>query len=454
MARTVTKNRTIDFTIGLPPGNLGDENTLDRSQKVMENSMPIARIFPGIPSFTKGLTLFKRQPYFRGAGKKNNMTYMGLLNAHGYGLAQPKHAVNGNGPEGCLVLAYQADSFPTDSFSNEYGENFLQGLTSIGSDAAASLAQIRGARDMGEVADRILGDLAGTGSMGEMAAGVLRKGGQMVGSAARAVLPKSITGGIDVVSKLAAGSRIDFPMVWKGSAFQPSYTMTIRLYNPAPWSRDATEKYIAAPIAAIMLLATPVSTDGITYSWPFIHRIHSPGIYDLNPGFISNITVIKGGDQQQISYRQTMGIVDIRIEFGSLFNSMLAAPTIDSGRPTLSTYLDSMTGDEWEKKGVEKFSTTPLQYTFEEQLENTSSRRSAEARLIEQNRSKTELIITKNQAPVQEELTEEQKDGTSRRGGISVANTANYNKMMAEAGYIDVSGGLTADNPLVDLDDL
>jgi len=421
MARTVTKNRTIDYTIGLPPGNLADDSMYDRSQIVMENSMPIARIFPGIPSFTKGLTLFKRQAYFRGSGKKNNLTYTSLLNAHGFGLSQPKHAINGGGPEGCLVLAYQADSFPTDSFTNEYGENFLQGLTTVGSDAAASLAQIRGARDMGEVADKILGDLAGTGAMGETAANAIRGVGGMIGSAARAVLPKSITGGIDVVSKLMAGSRIDFPMVWKGSAFQPSYTMTVRLYNPAPGSRDATEKYIAAPMAAIMLLAMPVSTDGITFSWPFIHRIQSPGIYDLDPAFISNITVIKGGDQQQISYRQTLGIVDIRIEFGSLFNSMLAAPNINSGRPTLSTYLDTMIHEtDWEKKGVQNFSTTPLQYTLEDQLTSTRQRRETESRLLAQQQDQ---LITKNQAPTKEELTDEQKDNPPNRVTTAVKKT-------------------------------
>lgn len=420
----VTKNRTIDYTIGLPPGNLADNSMYDRSQRVMEDSMPMVRIFPGIPSFTKGLTLFKRQPYFGGGSGKNDLTYLGLLRKHGFDLAQPKHAVNNGSAEGCIVLAYQADSFPTDSFSNEYGENFLQGLTTVGSDAAASLAQIRGARDMGEVADKILGDLAGTGAMGEAAANIIRTGGSMVAGAARAVLPKSITGGIDVVSKLMAGSRIDFPMVWKGSQFSPSYTMTVRLYNPFPGNREATEKYIAAPIAAIMLLATPVSTDGITFSWPYIHRIQSPGIYDLDPAFISNITVIKGGDQQQISFRQTLGVVDIRIDFGSLFSSMLAAPNIKSGRPTLTTYLDTITNEtEWEKKGVEKYSTTPLQFTLEEQMESTRQRRAAEQRLLAK-------AITKNQAPTQEELTTEEKDNPPNRVTAAIKKT--YDDIVAK----------------------
>jgi len=423
--KTIPYNSMIDYTIGLPPGNLADGEGTSQTQTVMENSMPIARIFPGIPSFTKGLTLFERQGYFGGISKKNNQTYLSLLNAHGFGLNQPKHAA-GNSSDGCLVLAYQADSFPTDSFTNEYGENFLQGLTSLGSDAAASLAQIRGARDMGEVGSKILDDLAGTGKYGEMGADLIRGGAKAVGGAARAILPKFITGGVDVVSKLMAGSRIDFPMVWKGSAFQPSYTMTVRLYNPAPWSREATTKYIAAPIAAIMLLATPVSTDGITYSWPYIHRIHSPGIYDLDPAFISNITVIKGGDQQQISFRQTLGIVDVRIEFGSLFNSMLAAPTIGTKRPTLTTYLNTMTNEDiWEKKGVENFSTTPLQFTEEDRLTSDRQRTEVRSRLL----ADADQLETKNQAPTQAELTDEEKDNPPNRVTEAITNT--YNDLKA-----------------------
>ena len=145
-------------------------------------------------------------------------------------------------------------------------------------------------------------------------------------------------------------------MVWKSSGFQPSYTLTVRLYNPDPGSRESTHKFITGPLAAIMLLGIPISTDTITFSWPFIHRIFSPGIYDLDPAFISNITVIKGGDQQQISYKQRLGIVDVRIDFGSLFSTMLATKGNPSNRPTLKKYLEGISGQDSYKKGVRNFS--------------------------------------------------------------------------------------------------
>lgn len=404
-------NTTIDYIIGMPPSNSTDETIGGRTNTVMENSMPIAKIYPGTPSFTKGLTLFSRNPAFRRGGEgapkgydsKKSLSYSALLNSHGYSLSQPKYTSNG-GNEGCIVLAYQADSFPTDSFSNDYGENFLQGMTNVASEAAASVSQMMGARNIGEGADKIIANLKETGGIPGAAGGVLGKAKGFASNTLGAMLPTSLSGGVNLVSKLAAGSRIDFPMVWKSSSFQPSYTMTVRLYNPYPGNNEATKKYIAAPIAAIMLLAIPVSTDGITYSWPFIHRIASPGIYDLDPAFISNVTIIKGGDQQQISYKQKLGIVDIRIDFGSLFNSMLAAHGLGRKRPTLDGYLKGMVGIDSEKKGVENFSTTPgRQLTKEEHMAQFPQK------------SVYNIPVTKNQATTQTELTSEDKDNTPNR---------------------------------------
>jgi hypothetical protein len=151
---------------------------------------------------------------------------------------------------------------------------------------------------------------------------------------------------------LAAGGRIDFPMLWKNSTFAPSYTMTIRLYNPNPASREITAKYIIGPVAALLLLGLPQSVGEGAYSWPFIHRIWSPGIYNIDPAYISNITIVKGGDQQQISWKQRMGVVDVRIDFGSVFNSILSNASESRNRPTLKGYLSAMAGEKYGVKGM------------------------------------------------------------------------------------------------------
>ena len=106
----------IDFIPGLPPNQPFDETIGNKTNTVIKNSMPIVKIYPGIPSFTKGQTIYRRKDYFE-KGNKTHLSYKELLNAHGFEL--------GTIHKKCLTLAYQADSFPTDTFSNEYGENFL-----------------------------------------------------------------------------------------------------------------------------------------------------------------------------------------------------------------------------------------------------------------------------------------------------------------------------------------
>ena len=347
MAKKETVNKTkIDFIIGLPPitNITGSSAHTAMSQVALLDTMPQAIIYPGTPSFKAGIDLFKRIPAFRSGSEAdpenpNNYYYLPLLEDHGFTLDTKIHSRG-------LKVAYIADNFPTDTFTNEYGENFLQKFTDIASEGAASISQMFGARDIREVgsmlAQRAKDKGGAMGTVGDMA----QKAGSYIEDLGSTLFGATGSRMASMIGSLAAGSRIDFPMVWKTSSFQPSYTMTVRLYNPNPGNVASTRKYIVGPIAAIMLLGIPISVDSSTYSWPFLHRVRSPGIYDLDPAYIQNITVVKGGDQQQISYRQSLSIVDVRIDFGSLFSSMLASrDTTTKTRPTLRKYLASMEDD-------------------------------------------------------------------------------------------------------------
>ena len=311
---------------GYPPDNLEE-----RTNKVIRKSMPVVEFIPCIPQFQNGLNLFTL--------KEAWTEYNTMLQDNGYDTPN----------NGSIKLAFLADNFPTDSFTNEYGENFLQKLTDVASEGAASIAQMFGASSATDVFRNVEGQfklsdnaaLRTTGKgmewLGDMAKNsidALNKAGSLGRTAARSA---------DIVNKLMAGSRVDFPMVWKSSAYQPSYSFTVRLYNPYPQDPDYTSKFIVGPIVAIMLLGVPRSNDSSTFTWPFLHRIRCPGLFNLDPAFISNITVVKGGDQQQISFQQKMGIVDIRIDVGSLYNSMLAgASYVQSSRPTVKKYAEAL----------------------------------------------------------------------------------------------------------------
>lgn len=319
--------------IGLPPWNM-----LNETNEQMLNSMPIATVQPCKPVFKLGLDLFSIREVWE-------QDYLPMLRNHGFEVPDASKKY--------LKLAFIADSFPTDSFQNEYGENFIQSLSEVISEKGASIAQFFGAESatqatkalggaVGSVLPNAIGGIAGKVGGGIMEAAsrlkeALRQSGRLGSTAAR---------GLDYVDALLAGARIDFPNVWKTSSFTPSYTMTVRLYNPDPRDDQATLKYIVGPIVALMLLGIPRSYDGKTYFWPFLHKIKATGIYNLDPAFISNITVVKGGDQQQISYNQRLSMADVRIDFGSLYNTIVAEKSarFQSGRPTLQGYIDGMTG--------------------------------------------------------------------------------------------------------------
>jgi hypothetical protein len=321
---------------GLPPDNLLPETT-----RKIRDSMPICHFQPSIPRFTRGLDLF----YIDSAWTTNTSgapSYIQLLEEHGF-------QTNNSAGQG-IKVAYLADSFPTDTFTNEYGENFLQKFTDVASEGAASIAQMMGTTSAFDAIQRMTGPLLNMVPTTFLGSKINPKESIQSGLTAMKKTATQILNATkmqntkDMIGRLAAGARIDFPQIWKSSGFQPSYTMTIRLYNPNPRSFESTRRYIIGPIVALMLLAVPITQDGSTYNWPFLHKITSPGIFELNPGFISNITVIKGGDQQQISQQQNLAMVDVRIDVGSLYSTMVAgSPGIQQKtRPTVKSYVNAM----------------------------------------------------------------------------------------------------------------
>ena len=307
---------SLDTPIGFPP----EEDRLFHSVDNRLLALPIVEIKPCIPDYTRGSTVYRLKDCFR-QGSSDTPAYIDLLESHGY-------TIEG---ESCLKIAYLADSFPTDTITNEYGDSILSRLTGTISTTAADVTQIFGRRGVKETAAEFMNKYAGD-SINELQ-GMTSKGSG------------SSPGIFSHINTLLGGGRIDFPQLWRGSSFRPSYTLTVRLFNPDPGNLEATKKYIIGPIAAILLLGCPISQSGFTYSWPYLHKIKSRGIFDLNSGYISSITVIKGGDQLQIGFNQRLGVVDVRIEFGSVFNTMVAMQDVSliaSDRPTVIQYIKEM----------------------------------------------------------------------------------------------------------------
>jgi len=373
--RTITKIPKEGSIIGLPPGNFV-------SSHVIEESMPIATIIPSKPVATVGMTVFKLKSAWT--------EYDNLLRPLGF---ERSHS-------GAIKVAFLADNFPTDSFTNEYGESFLQKITDVTSQGIREVMQITGTESLSQAMKKIKGGAETVAKATESKTiSAIFEGAARAGEVAqRAMTTLEATRGGGTLSALLTGARVDFPQLWKNSGFTPSYTMTIRLYNPNPGSARSTEEYIIGPLAVLLCLAVPRSSEGNTYKWPFFQKVSAPGIYNLDPSMITNISVIKGGDQQQIAFNQRLGIVDVRIDFGSLFNTMLTEEGIgkERNRPTLYSYLDALRQTKGEIKNHYSTAEKIVGYTRPESVE-VSRIASEEPQLI--NRQKSKRRAPRSRAP-------------------------------------------------------
>lgn len=316
--------------IGLPPST-------PETDSLIKSAFPIMEIVPAVSS-DLSQNLYSLKPDIN--------TYKGLLNKHGY-------SMSGNS----LKVAFIVDSFPTDTFSNFYAESFLGSGLQVVSDEASQILQMMNARSGTEAAGKVLRGLSAVGKatganwLSGLTSNIASIGGEIQEKFNEVAGQLGPVGDFlkrtaHIANVALGGGRIDLPQIWKNSGFSPSYTITVKLYNPNPTNPEVTNKYIVGPICAILLLALPRTMDkGVPfYTWPFFQQIKVPGLLNLPEAYIGNITIIKGGDQQVVSYKQNLAMCDVRIEFGCLFDTMVTSDDgnpID-GRPSLREYINEL----------------------------------------------------------------------------------------------------------------
>jgi len=220
----------------------------------------------------------------------------------------------------------------SDGISNSYGPSFMgSAMGWYNSSTIPEMVRLG-------VANKALGaagNLLGSGITDYI------KGKVEEAKAAFPVLSTYMTG-------LALGRRIDLPNIWQGASSNMSYSITVRLYNPDPNDLQSYETYILAPLVAFLVLGTPISSSGLFYDRPFIARVSCPGLWTIKEAAITNVAVTKGGDNNDISFKQKPNSVDVRISFESIYPTMITQSNVgmsSAGSPTESLEsLASATG--------------------------------------------------------------------------------------------------------------
>ena len=323
---------TLPLILGQVP-NFG--YNLQKTLDILMNAMLRLRVTPCKANFKPGMTLFTIEDDWE--------KYSRLLLQHGF-TPNPEHITNK-----AINIAAMAESFPTDSFTNEYGEHFLSKIADIGGSAFGEMAQMSGSETGTKALQNLGGGMEGVGGViGSIGSGIKSAGEYAEGlkDKLKASDNKMISGMADMADRLIAGARIDFPMVWKNSSYNPTFSINIKLYNPNPGNIELTNKYIIGPIAALLILGLPRSQedtkDDFSYNWPFFCKINCPGLFKVNTGAITNISIQKGGDQNLVGYNQKVGMVNVRMDFINLHNTLIVSKFGEGERPTLQGYLNNL----------------------------------------------------------------------------------------------------------------
>ena len=352
---------SVDNIIGLPPAAYYEGPSV--LNKVL-SSMPMLQLWPALPkNFDSGegekseaIKLYDLNYAYQDGGWER---YAKILNT--CGIRDP-----GVPP---IIIAFQNEGPITESWANEYTESMFE---QIGNTAPGFIRELRyltnsdslkhivtnvrklvteQSNSAGSMSDETLSSK----TMDFIKAGV-KLGGKAVdqglGGAAWIAgvaenMIKSVKHG-DEIHKIIMGSNIDFPLIWAGSSYTPSYSITVRLANPNPASSELYEERVIRPLIKLLALTVPTSDSSSTYNYPLVCKVNCPGLFVLEAGAIIAADVVKGIDGTDIGYHQRPGTIDVRLTFGDLYSSMLSfiSPLHqiagDVNRPTLTSYINNL----------------------------------------------------------------------------------------------------------------
>lgn len=208
----------------------------------------------------------------------------------------------------CLNIAFQNQSVFSETFGNTFGS----------SDIASKIQGAIQSREMATELEFMTGKRKISGVAGELSGGAekaMKWTSKQVGKLGRA--------GRIATKVLSQPGKVDFPTIWKGSSFDASYEINIRLYNPMPKDEILQQYLVVNPLIALSMFVTPWSDDGDFYQWPFMMRFNIAGLVHLKAAYCSSMTVVKGGDVNDIAWNQRAGTVDVRMSINSVYSTCL-----------------------------------------------------------------------------------------------------------------------------------
>jgi len=300
----------------------------------IERTMPIAYIAPCHQKFQMGLEIYDLVSAWTSASG-GTPSYAGYMSTLGFELPPPKTF----GPYGpYLSVMYNDITAMGESYSNSFSQSSHQDEINNAMPQDLQDLMFLANGNAQQLTDKLKDQ---DGFLGGMAAGAQSSAAD-ASQIVEKVMGKKFAKG---VAEMTRGTKIDMPMFWRGSSWSAEYTLAIRLYCPSVKDDDLYNKLIVGPYAALTALALPktVGSDNFSYQWPFLVQLFIPGVVNLRAGYVSSLSVLKGGDVNDRAWIGRPNIIDLRMTVSPLYSTaLLPLDEPKSGQPTLLNEVQTL----------------------------------------------------------------------------------------------------------------
>jgi hypothetical protein len=180
-----------------------------------------------------------------------------------------------------IVFYVNSNTSVSESFSNDTRESSLVSTVNGLSDGAKEIQFLLGATTGKQVAALNTENYEATlSSINDVIDNYLNGNGVLKGLAGN-------------MTTVLSGGKLVFPELWSDSDFSRSYDIDIKLRSP---DRDPLSLYlnIIVPYIHLLAMTAPRQLNPNGYSSPFLVRAFYKGIFNVDMGIITNLSVTKG----------------------------------------------------------------------------------------------------------------------------------------------------------------
>lgn len=231
------------------------------------------------------------------------------------------------------------DSNVNESIRNDAGESKFESIQSSLSDLA---------KEIGFLVDS--GGVTELDSVKSYVSEGMASIEEQLASSSSGSLTKLFQTLLNSFSSSLIGESIAFPQIWKGSSFEKSYTIKIKL-RAVYGDKMSYYLDVMVPLLHLLALALPKQSTANSFGSPFLCRLYYPGIFSCNMGLVTSLEIDKHSQDTSWTIDGFPNEIDVTLQVSDLYSDLSMSSSSDPklfiNNSSLLTYLGTMCGIDY-----------------------------------------------------------------------------------------------------------